>query len=1450
MASLLSHLFERFIPHHRVPNSELSATRPVRLDIAKLEDRMLYSVSPLAELVLPTDIDEPMAADGLFEAGADEVEFFPLSEVASDTVDSSALAASEDTAVPDDAVFTLPGEIELSGERDGYIEVAHSEELALREGTISLVFSADDIWGRHALFSKDFSDNRDGGDLTVFVENGRVVARLQSAEESVWLKTAEGSIAVGEQYRLTLTFGDDGFWLYLNGRMADWDTEFDQGLEHNTQNLVIGANTWSRTAEYPDKTWDHFDGRIEDFTIFDSQYDRHDIAALAGIDLADTPMAAGWVYGSDADETIQGDRVQGGYGDDTIIGTDGNDRLNGGHGEDWLEGGDGDDLLVSHSDGREPVIAQDYGSEDDPDGEIDSLTRTYYSSQPIEADDVLVGGAGADTFYFRTLINAKRDIILKHVNDDGTINWGMGGVAGENDNVHDHWVDGLGNDVIWDFNRAEGDQIRIEGHTTEVYKVVHQDSDGDGILDSTVLHLWSNQGSGGGAHNKDLLGTITVFGDLVTKSDYTVEKINYGIVPTIDQLDEAISPRVYTSVAGDGTPPPLPTPDDGELPAGAVFGINNELNLSGEHGDHIEITHDESLELSEGTIALRFTPADIWGRHALFSKDFTDNRDGGDLTAYVENGRVVVRFQSATESVWLKSPEGSIGVGEEHHLALTFGDDGFWLYLNGRMTDWDLEFKQDLRQNTQNLVIGANAWGRTEECPDKTWDHFNGQIGDFTIFDSQFDAHEVAASAGYETDPPLEEPTVIDDVLHGTDKDEMLSASDYGVTSVHAGYGDDTVIGTAENDRLDGGHGEDRLEGGDGDDLLASYSDGREPVIAQDYGSADDPDGEIDPLTRTYYFSQPIEADDVLIGGAGADTFYFRTLINAKRDIILKHVNDDGTINWGMGGVAGENDNVHDHWVDGLGNDVIWDFNRAEGDQIRIEGHTTEVYKVVHQDSDGDGILDSTVLHLWSNQGSGGGAHNKDLLGTITVFGDLVTKSDYTVEKINYGIVPTVDQLDEAITPRVYTSVADDGTPPPLPTPDDGELPAGAVFGINNELNLSGEHGDHIEIAHNESFELSEGTIALSFTPDNIWGTHALFSKDFTGNRDGGDLTAYVENGRVVVRFQSAAESVWLKSTEGSIGAGEAYHLALTFGDDGFWLYLNGRMTDWDLEFKQDLTQNKQNLVIGANAWGRTEEYPDKTWNHFDGQIGDFTIFDSQFDAHEVAALAGYETDPPLEEPAVIDDVLHGTDNDETLSATDYGVTNVYAGYGDDTVIGTDGNDRLNGGHGEDWLEGGDGDDLLASYSDGREPVIAQDYGSEDDPDGEIDPLTRTYYSSQPIEADDVLIGGAGADTFYFRTLINAKRDIILKHVNDDGTINWGMGGVAGENDNVHDHWVDGLGNDVIWDFNRAEGDQIRIEGHTTEVYKVVHQDSDGDGILGFDGLAPVVQPGQRWRCP
>ena len=165
-------------------------------------------------------------------------------------------------------------------------------------------------------------------------------------------------------------------------------------------------------------------------------------------------------------------------------------------------------------------------------------------------------------------------------------------------------------------------------------------------------------------------------------------------------------------------------------------------------------------------------------------------------------------------------------------------------------------------------------------------------------------------------------------------------------------------------------------------------------------------------------------------------------------------------------GVAGENNRVHDHWVDRLGHEIIEDFNRAEGDRIEVVGHTVDVYHLEHIDTDNDGVLDASVLHVQSNQGNAG-AHNKDKLGTITVFGDLVVESDYTVDSAPaYGIVNTIDELDEALAPRIGTPVVDVDAPPHYPTVNDGVLPTDAVFAVLQEvdfLNLD-EDEDHLEI--------------------------------------------------------------------------------------------------------------------------------------------------------------------------------------------------------------------------------------------------------------------------------------------------------------------------------------------------------------------------------------------------
>ena len=56
----------------------------------------------------------------------------------------------------------------------------------------------------------------------------------------------------------------------------------------------------------------------------------------------------------------------------------------------------------------------------------------------------------ADTFRFELNVNAEEEIAAKYVKAGSAID--REGVTSEINNVHDHWVDCIGNEVIRDFH--------------------------------------------------------------------------------------------------------------------------------------------------------------------------------------------------------------------------------------------------------------------------------------------------------------------------------------------------------------------------------------------------------------------------------------------------------------------------------------------------------------------------------------------------------------------------------------------------------------------------------------------------------------------------------------------------------------------------------------------------------------------------------------------------------------------------------------------------------------------------------------------------------------------------------------------------------------------------------------------------------------------------------------
>ena len=221
-------------------------------------------------------------------------------------------------------------------------------------------------------------------------------------------------------------------------------------------------------------------------------------------------------------EDFRNDILKGGVGDDILV-----DQ----YGSDKLKGGKGNDTLISISDSGIPDENKKIKPNNDNGNDLDKLQfrRRFFNPEAFESNDRLTGGEGSDTFQWNLLINASKLIVDNNTTDGGIINWGMNGVAGENENYHDHWVDGIGRDVITDFSGVGGekDKIIIKGHTVKAELLFEKDL-------KAVIGLYSDQGNdgerGGGAHDFDVLGKIVVNhdGNFNFNEDISVIGVDYG----------------------------------------------------------------------------------------------------------------------------------------------------------------------------------------------------------------------------------------------------------------------------------------------------------------------------------------------------------------------------------------------------------------------------------------------------------------------------------------------------------------------------------------------------------------------------------------------------------------------------------------------------------------------------------------------------------------------------------------------------------------------------------------------------------------------------------------------------------------------------------------------------------------------------------------------------------
>ena len=885
-------------------------------------------------------------------------------------------------------VFSTLTTQEYTGTKEDVLNIGHTSSLSLSSATLSLSFSLDRLPGEMALISKD-GKGAGAGEFTLWVKDGTLVVTQSDGTETEYLKVPDLVLSAQTTYHIAVSFGADGLMIWLNGALVAAEPEFKQGLDANPHDLVVGGSR----AWHSDQTSDAhslFKGSIGDVRIFDKQLDEKDQIALSeasvtgsttatqmanamedlapafgqlhgasdtfldiledygvnhhghldhslnmiirngGSQTIDGTGAADGIDGGRGNDKINGkggnDVLQGNYGNDMLQGGGGDDVLDGGHGEDVLRGGAGNDLLISRADGREGAIA--YDPDRDEGDPLKELTNgKLYPDQPIPGDDVLIGGKGADIFYFQTLINAKERYIEEHTRDDGTINWH--GVAGENDKLHDHWVDTMGHDVVMDFSRAEGDRLVIEGHTTEIGSITYGDADGDGVMDHSVISLYSDQGNNGGAHNDDLLGTITVYGDLVKLSDieHTAAPA-YGIVKSIDDLNEALAPKDVAKDKG-----PIQAPNT--LPKAANLGFATTVApvfaLAGEHifdpDDRASYVfdHGTALDLTNGTIALKFTANSLKSYQTLISKDASDYGDGGHLSVYIdETGELVVRFQNDISSHYFVA-KNAIEVGKEYDFSLSFGADGIEVYLNGVRIAYDPDVTVDWSDNTEALIIGASGWSNTPGQTDKINSYFDGTISDVAVFDQALSSEELFGNA-VRSDYAYFSDT-IDAFDFGRSSGKIVVSKDgvsttLGPDDTYVAFDDVTVramdiqLGSVNNDDLRGDDGADVLIGRNGDDRLYGYDN--DDLLRGGNGA--------DYLYGSKGVDQLFgdSGDDRLHGGTGRDKLYG----GSGHDTIYGEEGND----WLYGGLG--DDRLYGHSWNGAGTSgmdrAVFDGNFAD----------------------------------------------------------------------------------------------------------------------------------------------------------------------------------------------------------------------------------------------------------------------------------------------------------------------------------------------------------------------------------------------------------------------------------------------------------------------------------------------------------------------------------------
>ena len=243
-------------------------------------------------------------------------------------------------------------------------------------------------------------------------------------------------------------------------------------------------------------------------------------------------------------------------------------------------------------------------------------------------------------------------------------------------------------------------------------------------------------------------------------------------------------------------------------------------------------------------------------------------------------------------------------------------------------------------------------------------------------------------------------------------------------------------------------------------------------------------------------------------------------------------------------------------------------------------------------------------------------ANDSDIDGTISIQSIGAAGNGAVVDNGDGTATYTPGAGFEGQDSFMYTIVDDGGlTATATATVDVTAQPVGPV----PVLSLTNVTTDAFVVEANDAaYQNANGAIEVAFNIDTISNSRkALYSKDSSGNGDGGHMLAYVQGDDLRVRLQSDSGQVEL-TVNNQIVAGQDHHLVVNFGAGGFEVALDGDVLVFDQAFTQGMDLNTEDFVIGGNAWFTQPGTNNPIVDTIDGSVLEFSVYDRELTDQEI----------------------------------------------------------------------------------------------------------------------------------------------------------------------------------------------------------------------------------------